>query len=85
MQFIDEIVLPVMGFTVLVVVLFVVLFAALVGGAAALEAYQCVKYESVTGKPTRYEGLSCYVQDTGNWYAWTEYQHRLATKGEFSK
>lgn len=81
MRFIDDIVLPVMAFAAC----FVVLFAALVGGATALEAYQCGKYESVTGKQTRYEGLSCYVQDTGNWYAWTEYKHRLATKGEFSK
>lgn len=63
----------------------VMFFALALGIGALFESYQCSRYEAVTGKPTRYEGLSCYVQDTGNWYAWDEYKHRLATKGNFSK
>jgi len=82
MRFIDDYVLPSLF---IVVVVMLAVFAGVIALFTALEHYQCGKYESVTGKPTRYEGLSCYVQDTGNWYAWTEYQHRLATKGEFSK
>lgn len=48
--------------------------------ATALEAYQCAKYEKVTGRPTSYEGLSCYVKDGGQWYIWAEYKHHLAAK-----
>ena len=59
--------------------------SAAFGISVGFDAYQCASYEAVTGRQTRFEGLSCYVQDTGNWYAWTEYQYRLATKGEFSK
>ena len=60
-------------------------FGLAIGIGALFESYQCSKYEAVTGKPTRYEGLSCYVQDTGSWYVWAEYKHRLVTKGDFSK
>lgn len=81
MQFLDDYFLPLLFFVVAVLTV----FAVALGLSTTLEHYQCGKYESVTGKPTRYEGMSCYVQDTGNWYAWTEYKHRLATKGEFSK
>lgn len=81
MRFLDDYVLPLLFFVVAVLTV----FAGAIGLSTTLEHYQCGEYESVTGKPTRYEGMSCYVQDTGNWYAWAEYKHRLATKGEFSK
>lgn len=63
----------------------VVFFSAIIGIFTTLEMYQCSKYESVTGRPTRYEGLSCYVQDEGTWYMWSEYKNRLVAKGEFKK
>ena len=62
-----------------------VFFSVIIGIATTLEMYQCSKYESVTGRPTRYEGLSCYVQDEGTWYMWSEYKNRLVAKGEFKK
>lgn len=68
-----------------VLIALALLFAGLIGGLAGMEAYQCNVYQGVTGKPTKYEGLSCFVQDGGNWYAWTEYKYRLVTKGEFTK
>jgi hypothetical protein len=73
-------------------------FAIVIGGAAVLiaavlalfvslillvDSWQCAKYEEATGKPTKYSGAMCYVQDGGKWYAWAEYKHRLATKGAF--
>lgn len=61
------------------------LMAVSFGISVGFDAYKCASYETVTGKKTRFKALSCYVQDTGNWYAWAEYKHRLATKGEFSK
>lgn len=65
--------------------MFGAVFSVVIGVISVLEAYQCGKYEAVTGKPTRYEGLTCYVQDKAEWYSWAEYKHRLVTKGEFSK
>lgn len=74
------------GLTIAVIAGGMVLFLSIVVGiGAAFESYQCTKYETVTGRPTRYDGLACYVQDGGAWYAWAEYKHRLATKGEFGK
>jgi len=80
-HFFDEYVLPMLCGAGLMVLVFTVLISMF----TVLEVYQCAKYETVTSKPTRYEGLACYVQDKGEWYSWTEYKHRLATKGEFSK
>ena len=80
-DFVEDVLAPVLGVGVLVVLLTVVVLWL----GEALVAYQCSTYEHVTGKATQYTGLSCYVQDGGNWYAWSEYKHRLATKGDFSK
>ena len=44
--------------------------------------YSCHTYESITGKPTKYQAGDCYIKDGDNWYVWSEYKYRLATKGE---
>jgi hypothetical protein len=77
----EDFLMPIIG----LLAVLAVFFAIAIGVGAIFDSYQCSRYEKVTGKPTQYEGLSCYVQDGGSWYAWTEYKHRLATKGEFQK
>lgn len=43
--------------------------------------FECSTYERVTGRYTKLEGLTCYVQEKGVWYEWSEYKLRFATKG----
>ena len=44
-----------------------------------VEWTQCRNYEKATGRPTKYEGLNCYVQDKqGDWYRLDELVHRRA-------
>lgn len=63
------------------VALIVVPLAAILGLAMAGEAYQCSRYEAVTGKPTRYSGAQCFINDKGEWFAWDEYKNRLVASG----
>ena len=44
-------------------------------------AWQCNGYSKVTGKQTKVVTLDCYIKDGNNWYVWSEYKYRLATKG----
>jgi hypothetical protein len=55
----------------------VTLFLLLFGLIAVVEWHQCGSYEKVTAKPTKYEGLRCYVEHNGVWYSWEEYKPRL--------
>jgi len=48
----------------------------------ALDMWQCRSYQETTGKPTKYRAGMCFIKDGGEWYSWTEYKHRLVTKGE---
>ncbi len=48
----------------------------------ALDMWQCAAYDTATKKATKYSAGVCYIQDGGEWYSWTEYKHRLVTKGE---
>jgi hypothetical protein len=79
--FFDDVIFAIL-LTVGVAALF---FSLVIGLCAVLESYQCAKYETVTGKPTQFTGLACYVQDNGGWYSWTEYKNRLVANGDFSK
>jgi hypothetical protein len=68
------------GLTVIAMLLGV--FGALIFVMCLIEAHQCRSYESVTGMPTKYDGLRCYVQDNQRWYSWEEYKPRLRLKHE---
>lgn len=45
-------------------------------------SYQCSTYERVTGKPTKTEAMTCYVNEGGQWMAWDEYKLRFATRAQ---
>lgn len=71
---------------------FVDFFAAMLGMVAflaltfwALQSWSCAGYQDTTGKPTKLNAFTCYIQDGSAWYAWEEYKYRLAAKGDFVK
>lgn len=70
MEFIKIVVLPIVGIAL---------------AAYAMTAWECAAYQNTTGKETKMAAASCYIKDGGAWYDWSEYKHRLVTKGEFSK
>lgn len=47
--------------------------------------WQCSGYAESTGKPTKYGNAMCFIQDSGQWYSWEEYKHRLVARGEMKK
>ena len=47
--------------------------------------YQCASYAQVTGKPTKFVALDCYIQDGAKWYVWEEYKHRFLANGDLAK
>ena len=61
---------------------FIMFILAVLLIAVPIDMWTCAKYEEATGKSTKFMGLTCYVQDKGQWYAWVEYKNRLVTKGE---
>ena len=47
-----------------------------------IDKYSCGQYAEITGKPTKFAALECYIKDGDKWYVWAEYKYRLAAKGE---
>jgi hypothetical protein len=56
------------------------------GALFAVEKTECSGYQRVTGKDTRFEALTCYLNNNGTWMTTDEYKSSLAgTAGEGSK
>lgn len=77
-SFFEDVVVPV----AVIVGVCAAALAAIVAVLSALTAYQCAQYETVTGKPTKFAGMECYINDGGKWFAWSEYKNRLVTRGD---
>lgn len=65
----------------IMLVLFAISIA--VGVRVLRDYYVCSTYTQVTGKETKYSGLSCYVKYNNSWFTFEEYKYRFAGKGDF--
>ena len=54
-------------------------FLVVIAPAIALDSYQCGKYQKMTGKETRYEALTCYVETKRGFMPYSELQYREVT------
>lgn len=61
--------------------LMIVIFGGIFGFEYLGNRWDCAGYETATGKPTKYIGNTCYIQDSGQWYAWQEYKNRFVANG----
>jgi hypothetical protein len=73
----DDLIVPI-GVLILVIA---AVMAPLFGFAYWVGSAECSTYQQMTGKPTKYTMMACYINDSGQWYHWEEYKLRNATAG----